>query len=70
MQPTDLVDINEAARVTGLHPQTLYRLARQRRIRSFTVLKRALRFQRIDLERLLTETPADPPSADGPACAE
>lgn len=57
MQHTDLVDINEAARVTGLNPQTIYRLARERRIRSFKVLRNRVRFARDDLEALVEEKP-------------
>jgi len=49
MQPQELVDIHEAARMTGLNPQTLYRLARLGRIRKFRVLRRAVRFDRGDL---------------------
>jgi len=53
----DLVDINEAARVTGLNPQTIYRLARERRIRSFKVLRNRVRFDRDDLAALVEEKP-------------
>jgi excisionase family DNA binding protein len=49
----ELVDIQEAKRITGLDPQTLYRLARQGRIRAFTVLRRARRFSRVDLQSLI-----------------
>ena len=55
MQHTDLVDINEAVRVTGLHSQTIYRLAREHRIRSFRVLRRRVRFERQDLTALVSE---------------
>lgn len=49
MEPQNLVTVTEATRLTGLHPQTLYRLARQGRVRAFKVLNRALRFERADL---------------------
>lgn len=55
MEKRDLVDVTEAARLTGLDKATLYRLARQRRLRSFRVLGRALRFDRKDLSRLVEE---------------
>ena len=48
----ELIDVNEGARVTGLRPQTLYRLAREGRLKSFKVLKRSLRFDRADVLRL------------------
>ena len=51
------VDIHEAVRVTGLHEQTLYRLARQGRIRSYRVLGRSVRFDRADLMDLVTPRP-------------
>ncbi len=54
------VDINEAARMTGLNPQTIYRLARQGRVRSFRVLSRSVRFDRTDLLALLSEKPSHP----------
>ena len=38
MQDHDLVDVGNASRLTGLDKTTLYRLARERRIRSFKVL--------------------------------
>jgi excisionase family DNA binding protein len=55
MQIENLVDVNEGRRITGLEKGTLYRLARQRRIRAYRVLGRALRFERADLLALLTE---------------
>jgi excisionase family DNA binding protein len=58
MDTRNLVDVNEAAVLTGLQKQTLYRLARQGRIRSFKVLNRALRFERTDLLALVCERPA------------
>ena len=54
----DLVDVNEATRITGLNQQTIYRLARHGRIKSFKVLKRALRFDRADVLALVTEREA------------
>jgi excisionase family DNA binding protein len=50
--PTDLVDVVEAARLTGLAPATIYKLARTGRLRSFKVLT-ALRFDRADVLRLV-----------------
>ena len=59
MQPErHLVDITEAARLTGLAKATLYRLARDGDIRSFRVLGNTLRFNRVDLDRLVVERPA------------
>ncbi len=58
MQDHDLVDVGNASRLTGLDKTTLYRLARERRIRSFKVLGTALRFERADLLTLVQERPA------------
>ena len=55
MPPTDLVDTAEGRRITGLAPATLYKLARQGRIRSYKVLGTALRFNRTDLLALVEE---------------
>jgi excisionase family DNA binding protein len=55
MHTPDLVDVNESARITGLRAQTLYRLARQGRIKSFRVLRRAVRFDRSELLELVRE---------------
>ena len=55
----ELIDINDAARITGLDKATLYRLARQRQLRSFKLLGRALRFDRTDLAALVQEQPAE-----------
>lgn len=55
MDHTDLVDVNEAARLTGLNPQTIYRLARDGRIRSFKLLRRTVRFARQELLSLVAE---------------
>ena len=52
-----LVDATEASRLTGLAKTTLYRLARQGHLRSFKVLRRALRFNRADLMRMVEERP-------------
>jgi excisionase family DNA binding protein len=54
----ELIDVREAVRVTGLDKATLYRLARQGRVRSFRVLGRALRFERADVERLVVRKQA------------
>jgi hypothetical protein len=57
VQPQELIDIHEAERITGLDKSTLYKLARQGRVRSFKVLN-SLRFERADLLVLITERPA------------
>jgi excisionase family DNA binding protein len=57
-QHTDRVDVHEAARVTGLNPQTIYRLARVGRLRSYRVLNRSVRFDRTDLLALVRENVA------------
>ena len=57
MHGSELVDVNEGARVTGLRPQTIYRLARKGRIRSFKVLRHRVRFDRDDLAALVEEKP-------------
>jgi excisionase family DNA binding protein len=54
MRERDLVDIAEAARLTGLARSTIYKLVQQRRPRSFKVLH-ARRFERADLLALVTE---------------
>lgn len=55
MHSPDLVDVNEGTRVTGLKPQTIYRLARQGKIRKFRVLRRSVRFDRRELLALIAE---------------
>ena len=50
-----LVDIVSAERLTGLAKATIYKLARQGRLRSFRVLGRALRFEQDDLLALAEE---------------
>lgn len=55
MDNRDLVGINDAQRLTGLDKDTIYRLARQGRVRSFRVLGRALRFDRAELLSLVEE---------------
>ena len=52
-----LIDVTEASRLIGLAPSTLYKLAYQRRLRSFKVLG-ALRFDPADLLALVTEREA------------
>jgi excisionase family DNA binding protein len=54
MTDRDLIDINEASRLTGLDKATLYKLARQGRVRSYKVLA-ALRFERADVLALVQE---------------
>ena len=51
MRTTDLVDVREAQRLTGLDKMTLYRLARKGRLRKFKVLGRSIRFERADVLR-------------------
>ena len=58
MEKRDLIDINEATRITGLDKGTLYKLARVGRIRSFKVLGTSLRFDRADVLALIEERPA------------
>ncbi len=58
METRELIDVNEAQRLTGLEKATLYKLAREGRLRSFKVLGRALRFDRADLLTLVQEQPA------------
>ena len=53
----DLIDVRDAERVTGLDRATIYRLARQGKLRSFRVLGRSLRFDRADLRLLVKATP-------------
>ena len=52
-----LLTAKEAAELTGLHENTIRKMAWERRIRSFKVLD-ALRFKRSDLEDLIVERPA------------
>lgn len=54
MTAEELVDASEGARLTGLSKVTLYKLARQGKIRSFKVFS-ALRFRRGDLLSLIRE---------------
>ena len=53
----EYLSAEKAAKLVGLHPATLRKMAWQRRIRSFKVLG-ALRFKRSDLEELIVERPA------------
>lgn len=55
MSQRDLVDASEGERLTGLEKQTLYKLAREGLLRSFRVLGRSLRFNRVDLLALVTD---------------
>ena len=57
MDSENLITAEQAAKLTGLHPTTIRKLAWQRRIRSFKVLG-ALRFKRHDLEELIVERKA------------
>ena len=65
MNTQDLIDVNEGSRLTGLDKATLYRLAREGRIRSFKVLGTALRFDRADLLKLIEERPARAAVSEG-----
>ncbi len=53
----ELLSAEEAGALVGLNPATLRRMAWERKIRSFKVL-RCLRFKRSDLEKLIVERPA------------
>ena len=57
MEDHDLVDVTEASRLTGLDKTTLYRLAREHRVRSFKALGTAVRFDRTDVLKLVEERP-------------
>ena len=65
MDTQDLIDVNDGSRLTGLDKATLYRLARDGRIRSFKVLGTALRFDRADLLKLVEERPASAAVCEG-----
>ena len=54
-QHNDLIDVSEAARLTGLQKPTIYKLARDGRLRSVRILRRALRFRRADVEALVRQ---------------
>jgi excisionase family DNA binding protein len=54
----DFVDAGEASRLVGLDRSTLYRLARDGRVRSFRILDR-VRFERSDLLALIKERPSN-----------
>jgi hypothetical protein len=65
MQPDQhLVDVVAAERLTGLAKATLYKLAREGRIRSFKVLS-ALRFEQADLLALVKERGSTSGEVDG-----
>jgi excisionase family DNA binding protein len=57
VQGADYVDIREAMRMTGLKDQTIYRLARQGRVRKVKILGSRVRFSRADLAALVEEVP-------------
>ena len=59
MDTQELVDVNTAARITGLDKTTIYRLARERRVRSFKVMGTVVRFERTDLMKLVEERPSE-----------
>ena len=58
MEPTELVDVNEAARISGLDKTTIYKFVNPGRLRSFKVLGTALRFDRRDVMALVQEIPS------------
>lgn len=66
MHDRELIDVGEASRLTGLDKTTLYKLARERRLRSFKVLGTALRFDRSDLLKLVQERPEAVPDMSPP----
>jgi excisionase family DNA binding protein len=52
-QQDPLLDVSEAASYAGLHPKTLQRLARERRIRAYAVLgdqRKRWRFRKSDID--------------------
>jgi len=51
VSPSDLIDVREAARITGLCEQSIYRLSKLRRLRTFRTANR-IRFDRADVLRL------------------
>ncbi len=53
-RPTELVNVNEAARFLAVSPSTLYGWVWQRRI-PFIKVGRAVRFQMADLRRFVIE---------------
>jgi excisionase family DNA binding protein len=55
MDERHLIDVNEASRLTGLDKDTIYKLARQGRLRSFKILGTARRFDREDILALIQE---------------
>lgn len=63
MHGSELVDVNEGARLTGLRPQTLYRLARRGQLRAFRILRRTVRFDRSELLKLANPLGSRSPKA-------
>lgn len=59
-QITVLLDIDEAARVLSVHPATLYRWARARRVPSIRIGACVLRFDPAALRRFLDAHSAGP----------
>jgi len=55
-----LLDINEAARRLGVHPGTLHRWTRARRVPAVRIGRRVLRFDPVALQKFITA------SSDGP----
>lgn len=56
MDMTRLLDVEQAAAVLGLHPGTVYRLARARRIPCIRIGERVVRFDSKSLERFLRQS--------------
>jgi len=54
MAATQLMSVREAADFLQVHPQTVYRLVRERKIASVRVGK-GIRFRRSDLDRFVEE---------------
>lgn len=54
VRPSELVNVNEAARFLAVSPSTLYGWVWQRRI-SFVKVGRAVRFDISDLQRFIAE---------------
>jgi excisionase family DNA binding protein len=68
MDVTKLLDVEQAAQVLGLHPGTLYRMARARRIPCIRIGQRVIRFDPRALDRYLHQSTVEmKPEAGRPA---
>lgn len=56
MDVTRLLDVTQAASVLGVHPGTLYRMARARRIPCIRIGQRVLRFDPRALDEFLRQS--------------